>query len=249
LCHILIVPQIGIFHPRPQYIKGENTSTTNESNFQYSTANKNPTNYIVNDSDINETMPTEKVMMGDIKNTNRGFMRAMSPITVDYPHSPTNDTVPLTSSAATRPLSPSNSQGYYSKKNHNIAVEDPYNSEPVMFSMMDAGTKRYASPTSPTPNSIRNDIPMHGMGSNRMNTMSPQQRYRDNDDYFDTNPNSSYYVEQERAVSPQKNRRLSWEQKEDFNEMTPQSTAGHPNQPGNQMVRDWLWQSPDRRNP
>ncbi|KAI8890677.1 hypothetical protein K501DRAFT_265673 [Backusella circina FSU 941] len=246
----LLLSLIGIFHPRPQYFKAEATSTTNESNFQYSTANRNPTNYIVNDSAINETMSSEKVMMGDTKSNNRGFMRAMSPITVDYPHSLTNDTVSLTANAAiNRPLSPSSSQGYYSKKSRNLTIEDPYNNEPVMFSMMDAGAKRYASPSSPTSNSNRNDIPMHGMRPNRMNTMSPQHRYTDEDDYFDTNPNSSYYVEQDRVVSPQKNRRPSWEQKEDFEDMVPQSTGGHPNQPGNQMVRDWLWQSPDRRNP
>jgi hypothetical protein len=185
-------------------------------------------------------------------------MRAMSPVTVDYPHSLTHDTVPLTSSAGTagmgRPLSPLDNKigGYQLQQQQqarNVAIEDPYSNEQVMFSMMDVSSPkqqqqqqtRYASPTSP---SIRHDIPMRGIGGNGR-TMSPQQRrYAEEDDYLD----------HQQTASPSKIRRPSWERRDDMGspylQQQPSSPQPqHPGQPaGEQMVRDWLWQSPDRRN-
>lgn len=175
-------------------------------------------------------------------------MRAMSPVTVDYPHSLTNDTIPLTSSAGTagmgRPLSPPQQQ-QQQQQARNVAIEDPYSNEPVMFSMMDVSSpkeqqQRYASPSSP-----RHDIPMRGIGSGR--SMSPsqaQRRYMDENDYMD-----------QQTTSPSKIRRPSWERRDDMSDphymQQQQSTSPqlqHSGQPGEQMVRDWLWQSPDRRN-
>ena len=192
-------------------------------------------------------------------------MRAMSPVTVDYPHSLSNDTMPLTSSAGIgRPLSPPESQMSYQQmqqqqqqqQQRNLAVEDPYSNQPVMFSMMDIKQQqaRYASPTSPT-NIGRHDIPMRGMNSgsiSRINTSSPQSR-RYGDDEID-------YMEYEQTRSPHKIRRPSWERSNDMNELNMQSShqlqqhqqqqqqQQQSGQPGEQMVRDWLWQSPDRRN-
>lgn len=131
-------------------------------------------------------------------NGSGGFMRAMSPVTVDYPGS---DTMPLTSSPGiNRSFSPVN------QNTHSVAIEDPYSNEPVMFSMMDMKQTRYGSPTSPVPT----------------RTMSP--RYEDN-----------YY---EQTTSPSRIRRPSWER----------NPSQFTDQSGDNMVRDWLWQSPDRRN-
>lgn len=160
-------------------------------------------------------------------------MRPMSPITVDYPHSLTNDTVPLTSPAG-RPFSP-----VESPKQRNMAIEDPYSSQPVMFSMMDgkksSSSQRYAEPLSPTSMS-RHDIPMRGMNSmdSRNNTLSPtQRRFLEEDEYRDT------YTEHTQTTAPARIRRPSWERREE-------PTVAQPG--GDQIVRDWLWQSPDRRN-
>lgn len=179
-------------------------------------------------------------------------MRPMSPVTVDYPHSLTNDTVPLTSSAATgRPFSPPESQLAYQQQQQarNMAIEDPYSSKPVMFSMIETKrsppSQRYAEPTSPSSMS-RHDIPMRGMNSmdSRSNTMSPpQRRYVDEDDYMDANPNMGYIPDHQQTTAPQRIRRPSWERRDE--ELTSPQLPG---QPGDQIVRDWLWQSPDRRN-
>lgn len=202
---------------------------------------------------INETVrgTTEEGSKFGMNNSNNGgFMRAMSPVTVDYPHSLTNDTIPLTSSASGRPLSPPDNQVTASR---NMAIEDPYSNQPVMFSMMDVSSKqqqqRYVtSPTTPT-SMGRHDIPLRGMNSmdSRSNTMSPQvNRYPDEDEYMGYSPD---HVKQ--TTAPGRIRRPSWERKEDdlslpsSPQQLQQNAAG---QPGDQIVRDWLWQSPDRRN-
>lgn len=172
-------------------------------------------------------------------------MRPMSPITVDYPHPLTHDTVPLTSPAA-RPFSPMESQ---QQQTRNMAIEDPYSSQPIIFSMMDSkkstSSQRYVEPTSP--NSMRHhDIPMRGMNSvdNKNNTMSrSQHKFMDNDLYVDTNPNLGYMPDHQQTTIPSRIQRPSWEGR-DEDITSPQL----PGQPGDQTVRDWLWQSPDRRN-
>lgn len=223
-------------------------------------------NYVVNES-VNG-FASDKFTGSNINtqnlpnnNSNGGFMRAMSPVTVDYPHSLTNDTIPLTASTGTgRPTSPETQHMAYrqqqqQQKARNVAVEDPYNNEPVMFTMMDASNKhsqqRYGAPTSPSIAS-RHDIPMRGMNSmDRSRTISPQQhRYvEEEEDYMDVNPNVGY-IEHKQTTAPHKIRRPSWERgNTDINELNSQSSPQHRlGQPEDQVVRDWLWQSPDRRN-
>ncbi|KAI9255427.1 hypothetical protein EDC94DRAFT_523974 [Helicostylum pulchrum] len=101
--------------------------------------------------------------------------------------------------------------------NRNMAIEDPYSNQPVMFSMMDVNAKaarqqRYASPTSPT-----------NMGR--------------------------YTPDHSQTTAPTRIRRPSWERKdEEMNHPSSPQQVQNPGQPGDQIVRDWLWQSPDRRN-
>lgn len=168
-------------------------------------------------------------------------MRAMSPVTVDYPRSMTNDTIPLTASTGTgRPLSPPNAQLAYQQQQQtrNVAIEDPYSNQPVMFSMVDVNQQqRYGSPTT---NMSPQDIPMRSMNNN-------STRYTEEDSY-------SY----DQTTAPHKVRRPSWERGNDMSELHMQPSSPPPppqlqqqqqsGQPGDQMVRDWLWQSPDRRN-
>ncbi|GAA5798865.1 hypothetical protein HPULCUR_004272 [Helicostylum pulchrum] len=256
---------ISIFHPRPQYSRNANdiTSTNNDSSFRYSNANAAPRattvdtgrahNYVVNESVRSTNEDGSKFGGAGINNSSNsgGFMRAMSPVTVDYPHSLGNDTMPLTSAASGRPLSPPDNQA-----NRNMAIEDPYSNQPVMFSMMDVNAKaarqqRYASPTSPT-NMGRHDIPMRGMNSmdGRSNNMSPQHRFVDEDDYMDMSPNMvGYTPDHSQTTAPTRIRRPSWERKdEEMNHPSSPQQVQNPGQPGDQIVRDWLWQSPDRRN-
>jgi hypothetical protein len=141
-------------------------------------------------------------------------MRAMSPVTVDYPHSMSNDMVPLTTASGTgRPLSPPDTQLSFQQRN--VAIEDPYSNQPVLFSMVDVNQQstRYTT---------RQDIPMQGMN------------------------NSSYANEEsyayDQTTAPHKIRRPSWERGTDV-----QPSSSQSGQPGDQMVQDWLWQSPDRR--
>lgn len=276
LCLLLI----SIFHPRPQYTRGGNdsTNTQNESSFRYSSnrvQNDATANYVVNESvnGFSGNLSEKNKFGGPAINTHNtsnnnnnqgGFMRAMSPVTVDYPHSLTNDTIPLTASTGTgRPLSPEAQQMAYRQqqqqpKPRNVAVEDPYNNEPVMFTMMDVSSsknhlQRYGSPSSPSTAS-RNDIPLRGMNSmDRSRTMSPQQRryiHEEDDDYMDVNPNVGY-IDHKQTTAPHQIRRPSWEQRgSDINDVNAQSMPQQPlpGQQGDQMVRDWLWQSPDRRN-
>lgn len=159
------------------------------------TTNGRVNNYIQSDSmrkphEINTTKyNVGTAITSPTANNTGGFMRAMSPVTVDYPTSLTNDTEPLTHNTR-RPLSPSDSYN-----NSKLAIEDPYNNEQVMFSMMKQ-QQQYGLPASPT-------------GIHR--SVSP--RY---DDYTDM----SYHEQQTRATL---------------------------NNEGDEIVRDWLWQSPDRR--
>jgi hypothetical protein len=265
---------------------GESTNTQNESNFHYPTTNNNNSNGagIRNQSDMNSNYVVNESVNGfssDIvsdkkfggsnihtrnlsnNNNNGGFMRAMSPVTVDYPHSLTNDTIPLTASTGTgRPISPEAQQMAYrqqqqQQKARNVAVEDPYNNEQVMFTMMDVSTskqhlQRYGNtPVSPSTAS-HHDIPMRGMSNSiDRGNMSPQHRYvEEEDDYMDVNPNMGY-VEHKQTTAPHKIRRPSWERAgNDINDVNAQSLPQQhrPGQPEDQIVRDWLWQSPDRRN-
>ncbi|OAD05277.1 hypothetical protein MUCCIDRAFT_80369 [Mucor lusitanicus CBS 277.49] len=264
---------ISIFHPRPQYSRElGGTSLSNDDSYVSRNqtrpqasgpggVNGRANNFVVNESTrgITENVNADGKYIGAAISTNNntagsnpnggGFMRAMSPVTVDYPHSLSNDTMPLTSSAGTnRPLSPPDA---YQQQQRNLAVEDPYSSQPVMFSMMDIKQQqqqaRYGSPTSPTQMG-RHDIPMRGMNSgsiSRINTSSPQSGRRYGDDEID-------YMEYEQTRSPHKIGRPSWERSNDMSELNMQSQyqqqQQQPGQPGEQMVRDWLWQSPDRRN-
>ncbi|KAI9348835.1 hypothetical protein BD770DRAFT_446206 [Pilaira anomala] len=269
---------ISIFHPRPQYSRNANdiTSTNNNSSFQYTAGNTLPTSHVETTGGRAQMYPINETVRGTIEegskftatgggasgmNNNGGFMRAMSPVTVDYPHSLTNDTIPLTSSASGRPLSPPDNHHHHQvTASRNMAIEDPYSNQPVMFSMMDVSSKqqqqqqqqRYVtSPTSPTSMS-RHDIPLRGMNSmdSRSNTMSPQMnRYADEDEYMGYAPDHM-----KQTTVPGRMRRPSWERKEEDMSLpsSPQQQQQQQNisgQPGDQMVRDWLWQSPDRRNP
>ncbi|KAI7894416.1 uncharacterized protein EV154DRAFT_498675 [Mucor mucedo] len=255
ICVILLwLLLISIFHPRPQYTRSasETTSTNNESTNtnNYAFSNNTPAtrvlptdrshNYVINESVRGLSETTNKFGGGisTTKNANGGFMRPMSPITVDYPQSLTHDTVPLTSPAG-RPFSP-----IESPQLRNMAVEDPYSSQPVMFSMMEgkksSSSQRYNEPSSPG-SMGRHDIPMRGMNSSidsRNNTMSPpQRRFMEEDEYMDT------YTEHTQTTAPSRIRRPSWERRD---EPTQPITVSQPG--GDQIVRDWLWQSPDRRN-
>ncbi|KAI8973347.1 hypothetical protein BDF20DRAFT_977668 [Mycotypha africana] len=114
-----------------------------------------------------------------------------------------------------RPLSPQ-SQFSYQHGNHtrSLAIEDPYSSEPVMFSMMDIS--------------------------------SAKQQYHEglsNDIYSYTSGHQQSKLATATTVAPQRIRRPSWEAYHTTN-YSPQFTqAGEQ-----QMVQDWLRQSPNRRN-
>lgn len=163
-------------------------------------------------------------------------MRAMSPVTVDYPHSLTNDTIPLTSSTGTgRPLSPADTRLSYDQQKQQarkVTIDDPYSNQPVMFSMVDViqPSQKYGSPT----RTNRQDIPMDSMSTNT--------RYTDKD-------NHTY----KQTTAPHKIGRPSWERGNDISDLhmqpsSPLTQQQQPSQPGNQIEHDWLWQSPDRRN-
>ncbi|KAI8646950.1 hypothetical protein BD408DRAFT_399238 [Parasitella parasitica] len=258
---------ISIFHPRPQYsreIDGSSASNNNDSSYTKNTQTRAQTtastdgrtnSYVVNESTrgITEHVGSDmkyidSAISANNSNTNSGgFMRVMSPVAVNYPPSLSNDTMPLTSPTATgRPLSPSESHINFQQQQYrnNLTVQDPYSSQPVMFSMMDTKQQQPQQPTSPT-----HIIPMRGMhaGSdniNRINTLSSSARRYDDDDIID-------YVGYEQTRSPHKIRRPSWERSNDMSELNMPSSHQFEQQqlgqPGEQMVRDWLWQSPDRR--
>ncbi|KAI9483538.1 MAG: hypothetical protein EXX96DRAFT_477830 [Benjaminiella poitrasii] len=103
-----------------------------------------------------------------------------------------------------------------------MAIEDPYSNQPVMFSMMNISTH----------------VPMYGISSNTNRAVSPH-----NNRYTDDNSMSEY----EQTAMPHKVRRPSWERANKYN-MDMSTSSPHPRQSDEQMVRDWLWQSPDRRN-
>ncbi|KAI8889527.1 hypothetical protein K501DRAFT_266708 [Backusella circina FSU 941] len=183
---------IGIFHPRPQYSKaaGAEGSTFNESNFHYNTMNRqNNTN--INNNGTVENHPSEKPANLHNVNTNSVFMRQMSPVTVDYPNAMSNDTIPLTSSAGSaRPVSPPPQSTVYSTPKHNnLAIEDPYNNQPVMFSMVDGGHNRYGTPTSQLSSVVHSDVPMQNINSSGANVPQNHQ-YIDESHYV--NPNNYY---------------------------------------------------------
>ncbi|KAI8970963.1 hypothetical protein BDB01DRAFT_731219 [Pilobolus umbonatus] len=227
---------ISVFHPRPQYLNKSDETTTsgNESNFQLSTAPKTEDGRRTAFGDHH----SDSDMKSGINQSNGGFMRAMSPVHVDHPY--TNDTLPLTSNAAAlsnRTFSPVDNKPSYNKS-HNIEVEDPYNCEPVMFTMVDIASKkqqqqqRYAIPSSPTSVSSHSSIPQNMQ--NRVK--SPMRKYNDDDSY-----EMSYQSEKSSRY-----RQPSWDHREDAR--SPPTSPGSPNNAAKQP-NDWLWQSPDRRNP
>ncbi|CEP12708.1 hypothetical protein [Parasitella parasitica] len=266
---------ISIFHPRPQYsreIGGTSASNNNDSSYtnntqsraQVSTDTGRTSSFVVNESTrgITENIGPDGKYIGTAISTNNsntnsgGFMRAMSPVTVDYLHSLSNDTMPLTlSTGSGRPSSPSESHINFQQQRqqqyrHNLTVQVPYSSQPVVFSMMDVKQQqaqqqqqqaRYGSPTSPA-----HIVPMRSMNSGsigRINTMSSSSSRYDDDEYIQ---------DYEQTRSPQRIRRPSWERSNDISELaippSHQIQQHQLGQPGEQIVRDWLWQSPDRRN-
>ncbi|KAI8384455.1 uncharacterized protein BYT42DRAFT_261655 [Radiomyces spectabilis] len=184
--------------------------------------------------------------------TPAGFMRPMSPVAVDYPQSLYTDTSPLTDSSAGRPFSPPSSSTSFQAKpaERNVSIEDPYTSEPITFSMIDP-TIHYPSerrPSSPHSTTLRPqehdavEIPMHTIQSlhtfdERRSPLPPVP----NTPPFRRNDSQSH------AANP-------------MNHTTDPAAAGQhaittidPSLPSpaggsrDRMVRDWLWQSPDRR--
>jgi hypothetical protein len=146
--------------------------------------------------------PSEK--HADIRNanTNSVFMRQMSPITVDYPNAMSNDTIPLTSSAGSaRPISTPQSAGYSGHNPNNLTVDDPYNNQPVMFSMVDGGQNRYGTPTSLLSSVGHTDVPMQNINPSGANVPQHHQ-YIDESHYV--NPNN-YYHDYHQAQSQKMN--------------------------------------------
>ncbi|KAG0172633.1 hypothetical protein DFQ30_003602 [Apophysomyces sp. BC1015] len=141
--------------------------------------------------------------------TTGGFIRPMSPVTVNYPYSNSTDTAPLT-----RPLSPPTPQ----HAQRNIAVEDPYSSQPLTFSMV--SPKRIES----------TEIPMQ--------TLYHHQSTRDN--------SNMYSPEAEQYYDDTAGRGSSWEQ--NTSAYQPSQALSSSARVHGTRNQDWLWQSPERRN-
>ncbi|KAI7899400.1 uncharacterized protein BX663DRAFT_521615 [Cokeromyces recurvatus] len=253
ICTVLLwLLLIAIFHPRPQYTRNmmdTSINTINESSYRYSntprsqiTSNK----YNINESSpgiTGNTLTDNKYTMSsnNINDNNGGFMRAMSPVTVNIPYSPTNDTMPLTSysNMGNVSLSPPNvaKKMAYKQQSHSLAVEDPYSNQPVMFSMMDIATvKGQSKPLSKSNNNTvtyprQEHFPIYEV-NNDIHAKSSQ-----NNTYMDDHLN---YVQTTNITAS----RPSWEYT--INQVAPSSNFTR--QSDDQMVREWLSQSPDRRN-
>ncbi|KAI8343828.1 hypothetical protein BD560DRAFT_377416 [Blakeslea trispora] len=243
LCLILI------FHPHTRALKADSPQS-DDSSLPYS---NNPRVQQVNESrsksitvynieedakDITQAMSSDGKPMvsgSTIVGNNGGFMRAMTPVTVDYPYQ-TSDTFPLTSSAGSgRPYSPAEY-----KPSANVAIEDPYNSQPVMFSMVNNSAikqSQYSIAMEPI-NTPRSPLAMSG-------PMSPTAAHSPGGPLSPTSPYSPHgaHFETNEVYHPGTNM--------DFQQvpMTSQmSHEFHSNQQSEQVTKEWLWQSPDRRN-
>ncbi|KAG2223706.1 hypothetical protein INT45_007284 [Circinella minor] len=173
----------------------------------------------------------------DSHNGSGVFMRAMSPVNVDYPGSVGTETQGLTSSAA--------HPGY----NRNIAIDDPYSSQSIVFSMVDPSKSGgQSSPSTRYPTPTRSDTtyeyPMHQMPPSRNNPLASnggisyrngaddQRSEYDVSDYHDDTDVSKHHG------NPSPNGAT-------FN---PDPTPLSPNGSGRErMVTDWLYRSPDRK--
>ena len=173
----------------------------------------------------------------DSHNGSGVFMRAMSPVNVDYPASVGTETQGLTSSAA--------HPGY----NRNISIDDPYSSQSIVFSMVDpskSGGQSSPSTRYPTPaqSDTTYEYPMHQMPPARNNPLSTNggNGYRnDGDDHRSEYDVSDYHDD----TAASKHHGNAVPNGTPFNaEPTPLS----PNGPGRErMVTDWLYRSPDRK--
>ncbi|KAI9488414.1 hypothetical protein BDB00DRAFT_848328 [Zychaea mexicana] len=170
------------------------------------------------------------------------FMRAMSPINVDYPPSIGTEGVPLTSSAA--------NPGY----NRNVSVEDPYSSQSIVFSMVDPrhpqqpsspSTTRYNTPTH---SDAYSDYPMQPIPPSRNNPLSPGG-YRNNEDGRSEYDVSDYHDDTTASrhagtTGGDPGANLGYQQAPPLPPAIDTSDVG----PGRErMVTDWLYRSPDRK--
>ncbi|KAG1336628.1 hypothetical protein G6F62_006192 [Rhizopus arrhizus] len=106
-----------------------------------------------------------------------------------------------------------NSPGVFA---HNMSIEDPYSSQPVMFSMIDLPSKPSQIPL--------NSSSGYSFGDNmRMSTGSPTAQVTGN------------YMEKK-----------IWEEGDVYSQPITNSSQTPLNK--DDISRDWLWQSPDRRN-
>lgn len=99
---------------------------------------------------------------------------------------------------------------------HSMSIEDPYSSQPVMFSMIDLPSKPSQMPL--------NSSSGYSFGDNmRMSTGSPTAQVTGN------------YMEKK-----------IWEESDVYSQPITNSSQTPLNK--DDISRDWLWQSPDRRN-
>ncbi|KAI9257987.1 hypothetical protein BDA99DRAFT_514937 [Phascolomyces articulosus] len=160
------------------------------------------------------------------------FMRAMSPVNVDYPGSVGTETQALTSSAA--------HPGY----NRNISIDDPYSSQSIVFSMVDpkggASSPSTRYPT-PTQSDTTYDYPMQSMPRTRNNPMTSGGGYHatggDERSEYDV---SDYH--DDTAQSRHGGAAVAAPSFHDGPTPMPPNGAGRE-----RMVTDWLYQSPDRK--
>ncbi|KAI8067720.1 uncharacterized protein B0P05DRAFT_475436 [Gilbertella persicaria] len=103
-------------------------------------------------------------------------------------------------------------------------IEDPYSNQPVMFSMMDSSAIKQQKQ-----HHVQvNDIPLQGMSPHSMSPPPPPSMQHHDSFRVDMHPNYE-------PISPNR-ARPSWEHS--------MSQSGQ-----DQIIDDWLWQSPERRNP
>ncbi|KAI8137075.1 hypothetical protein BJV82DRAFT_367682 [Fennellomyces sp. T-0311] len=248
---------ISIFHPRRNMTSPTTTSHSKsgqESGFQQSkndmemtttaattTNNSRPlsqriTNFMSgngNNSQPPQQYGSEKYQQPSSPDQQNGgvFMRAMSPVNVDYPPSIGTEAAPLTASPA--PVG----SAYSHNHPRNVSIEDPYSSQSIVFSMVDPRGQQSQTPSTRYPTPTNSDMdrsydyPMHTIPRSRTNAASPlSPTYREDErSEFDV---SDYHDD---TVSRQ------------VYHATTNNTM-EPAPPGRErMVTDWLYQSPERK--
>ncbi|KAL0073198.1 hypothetical protein F4703DRAFT_1899321 [Phycomyces blakesleeanus] len=296
---------ISIFHPRRQFNTNNSSKNGQDSEYRFTENSKHEealhgttsqrfsgriNTFMANNTVDKSTELDPQQLSPQVKG---GYMRAMAPVAVDYPHSLAVDDTFNPSFAPGRPLSPPGAfdAPYAQSGGRNVVIDVPYSDQSISFAMVDpSNVKRYPAKagggngaTSPVLSSAEysnrsytpTEIPLHELASRSQRTAlgggsisaSAGQPSVDDFKHTYTLDERVNYENLSRSTSPQTVRTQgahpiqrrdlgspltspvspTWERDIYSSSPLPTPPQTQDGEQRDHAVRDWLWQSPERR--